>query len=137
MGAAATGPLHGRLGIVKAGALTIGFFTAWRYEENAEESEKTAMGDSSRSYLLGINDGTFTGTAWWHRADTGQTALRSSLSAGSTVTLNIYPEGEITTDDELITGTIVINAMTLNADKDSIIETEFTGRGTLTQTQVA
>ena len=76
--------------------------------------------------------GSFDG--FWDETDTlGQ----GSLSAGATVTLNLYPEG----DDSGATywsGDVIITSISYNASFDGIVEASFsfTGTGALTESTV-
>ena len=76
--------------------------------------------------------GSFDG--FWDETDTmGQGAL----SAGGTVTLNLYPEGDAS-GDTYWTGDAIITEIAYNASFDGIVEASFsfTGTGALTETTV-
>ena len=71
---------------------------------------------------------------FWDETDTtGQ----GSFDVGSTVTLNVYPEGA-TTGDMYYTGSAIVTGKTINATFDGMVEASFTlqGTGALSETTV-
>ena len=83
----------GSEGLVRVGATnTVAEVRSYSLEESADVVEKTAMGDSARSYLSTLTQFTASVDVFFDETDTAQTAL----SIGSTVTLEVYPEGAST-----------------------------------------
>jgi hypothetical protein len=84
----------GSEGTIKIGSDTLGELRSYSLESTAETIEDTSMGDSSRSYKVGLT--TFTGTAsvFFDETDTAQ----GNLDAGASITLEVYPEGADTGD---------------------------------------
>lgn len=123
----------GSEGTIKIGANTLGELRSYSLESTAETIEKTAMGDSARSYAVGLT--TFTGTAsvFFDETDTAQ----GTCDAGTSITLEVYPEGA-DSGDTYYTGTAIVTGRTINASFDGMVEMElsFQGTGGLTETTV-
>jgi predicted secreted protein len=121
----------GSEGTIKIGSDTLGELRSYSLESTAETIEDTSMGDSSRSYKVGLT--TFTGTAsvFFDETDTAQ----GNLDAGASITLEVYPEGA-DTGDTYYTGTAIVTGRTINASFDGMVEMEisFQGSGGLTET---
>ena len=118
---------HGKSGAVDFNSATLGNVTEWTYEEATDEFESTAMGDTAKSYIGGLTDGSGTVTCWWDSADTGQT----ELTVGASATLILYPRGNTSTYQKY-EGTATILSFSINSTKDSIISVTFNFRGKLT-----
>jgi len=120
----------GSEGTIKIGSDTVGELRSFSLESTAETIEDTSMGDTSRTYKVGLK--TFTGTAsvFFDETDAGQTAL----VAGAEITLNVYPEGA-TTGDTYYSGTAIVTGKTINSSFDGMVEAEisFQGTGALTE----
>ena len=123
----------GSEGTIKIGSDTLGELRSFSLESTAETIEDTSMGDTSRTYKVGLK--TFTGTAsvFFDETDTAQTAL----TAGAEITLNVYPEGA-TTGDTYYSGTAIVTGKTINSSFDGMVEMEisFQGNGALTESTV-
>jgi len=124
----------GSEGTVKSGANAIAEIRSYTITETADVLEDTTMGDSSRTYLASLK--TFTGSidCFWDETDTnGQLAL----DPGSSVTINIYPEGS-TSGDTYYTGTVLVTEKTVTASFDGMVEASFSfqGTGALSETTV-
>lgn len=124
---------HGNTGAVYEGANAVAEVTAWSYSENTELAPDTAMGDTAVSYVAsGIKDGSGSVTCHWDPSDTnGQEAL----DVGSTVTLNVYPEGNSSTD-VYYGGSVIINSIERSGDLNGIVQVVFSFQGVLTQATV-
>lgn len=125
----------GSEGTVKVSANAIAEIRSYTITETGDTIENSSMGDSSRTYLAGLK--TFSGSidCWWDETDTnGQLAL----DVGSTVTINIYPEGS-TSGDTYYTGSVIVTGKTITASFDGMVEASFTfqGTGALSETTVS
>jgi hypothetical protein len=102
--------------------------------ETADTLEDTTMGDTSRTYLASLK--TFTGSidCFWDETDTNG---QLTLDPGSTVTINIYPEGS-TSGDTYYTGSVIITEKSVTASYDGMVEASFSfqGTGALSETTV-
>ena len=123
----------GSEGTIKIGSDTLGELRSFSLESTAETIEDTSMGDTSRTYKVGLK--TFTGTAsvFFDETDTAQTAL----VAGAEITLNVYPEGA-SSGDTYYTGSAIVTGRTINSSFDGMVEAEisFQGTGALTESTV-
>ena len=123
----------GSEGTIKIGANTLGELRSFSLETTAETIEDTSMGDTSRTYKVGLK--TFTGTAsvFFDETDTAQTAL----VAGAEITLNVYPEGA-SSGDTYYTGSAIVTGRTINSSFDGMVEMEisYQGTGALTESTV-
>ena len=124
----------GSEGTIKIGTDVVGELRSFSLESTAETIEDTSMGDTNRSYKVGLK--TFTGTAsvYFDETDAGQILL----VAGAEITLNVYPEGA-TSGDTFYTGSAIVTGKTINSSFDGMVEAEisFQGSGALTESTVA
>lgn len=114
----------GSEGVIKVGANTVAEVRSYSLEESADVVEKTAMGDSSRSYLSTLTQFTASVDVFFDETDTAQTAL----SVGSTVTLEVYPEGT-STGDTYYNGSAIVTGFTRSASFDGLVEASVTLQG--------
>ena len=123
----------GSEGTIKVGSDTVGELRSFSLESTAETIEDTSMGDTSRTYKVGLK--TFTGTAsvFFDETDTAQNAL----VAGAEITLNVYPEGA-SSGDTYYSGSAIVTGRTINSSFDGMVEAEisFQGTGALTTSTV-
>lgn len=115
----------GSEGTIKVGSDTVGEIRSYSISETADTIEDTSMGDASRTYKTGLKSFTASVDVFWDEADTGQGAL----TVGSSVTLNVYPEGA-TTGDKYFTGSAIVTGLTVNGSFDGMVEASLTLQGT-------
>lgn len=124
----------GSEGTVKSGANAIAEIRSYTITETADTLEDTTMGDASRTYLASLK--TFTGSieCFWDETDTNG---QLTLDPGSTVTINVYPEGS-STGDKYYSGSVIITERTVTASFDGMVEASFSfqGTGALSETTV-
>lgn len=125
----------GSEGTVKVGVNAIAEIRSFSIEESADTLEDTTMGDGARTYKPSLT--TYTGTidVLWDETDTtGQGAL----TIGAAVTLNLYPEGDASSDT-YYTGAAIVTGRTINSSFDGLVEMSISvqGNGALSQTTVA
>ena len=114
----------GSEGVIKVGANTVAEVRSYSLEESADVVEKTAMGDSTRSYLSTLTQFTASVEVFFDETDTAQTAL----SVGSTVILEVYPEGT-STGDTYYNGSAIVTGFTKSASFDGLVEASITLQG--------
>ena len=114
----------GSEGVIKVGANTVAEVRSYSLEESADVVDKTAMGDSSRSYLSTLTQFTASVEVFFDETDTAQTAL----SVGSTVILEVYPEGT-STGDTYYNGSAIVTGFTKSASFDGLVEASITLQG--------
>lgn len=115
----------GSEGTIKVGSDTVGEIRSYSISETADTIEDTSMGDASRTFKTGLKSFTASVDVFWDETDTGQTAL----SVGSSVTLNVYPEGA-TTGDKYFSGSAIVTGLTVNGSFDGMVEASLTLQGT-------
>jgi len=124
----------GSEGTVKSGANAIAEIRSYTITETADTLEDTSMGDSSRTYLASLK--TFSGSieCFWDETDTNG---QLTLDPGSTVTINVYPEGS-SSGDTYYTGSVIITEKSITASFDGMVEASFSfqGTGALSETTV-
>jgi hypothetical protein len=124
----------GSEGTVKVGVNGILEIRSYSIEESADTLETSTMGDTARSYVPSLTTFTASVDVYWDETDsTGQGAL----SIGAEVTLNVYPEGDASTDT-YYTGSAIVTGVTRTASFDGLVEASITlqGTGALTESIV-
>ena len=124
----------GKDGVVKVGSNTVAETRSWSLSEEAETIENTAMGDAARTFEVGLKTWSVNVSAFWDETDTnGQVAM----AAGSSITLNLYPEGA-GAGDTYYSGTALITSTEKSAELDGMVEISFdaTGSGALSTATV-
>lgn len=126
---------HGNEGIVKVASNTIAEVQEWTYNEaDVAVLEKTSMGDTEAGYkAAGCKRGGGSINCLLDETDTnGQNAM----TAGASVTLNLYPEGA-GTGAIYWSGTAIIESVEIIGNKAGFEERNFTFKGVLTSGTVA
>jgi predicted secreted protein len=116
----------GSEGTVKIGSNAIAEIRTWSINQTADTIEDTTMGDSARTYQSSLNTWDGSVDVFWDETDTtGQGAC----TIGTSITLNVYPEGA-TTGDTYFSGTAIVTGITRTASFDGMIESSLTFKGT-------
>jgi predicted secreted protein len=125
---------RGSEGTVKSGANAIAEIRSYTITQSADTIEDTVMGDSARTYLSSLTSFSGSIECYWDETDTNG---QLTLDPGSTVTINIYPEGS-TSGDMYYTGSVIITEKSITASFDGMVEASFSfqGTGALTETTV-
>lgn len=124
----------GSEGLVKVGANTIAEVTAFSIEHTADMIEDTQLSDTDKTFVADKNSWSGSIECHWDETDsTGQGAM----TAGASVTLNLYPEGD-TSGDTYYTGTALITSISRSNGEGSTVTASFSfqGSGALTTTTV-
>tara|TARA_R110002153_G_scaffold51268_2_gene144155 strand:- start:2621 stop:3007 length:387 start_codon:yes stop_codon:yes gene_type:complete len=123
----------GSEGTIKIGSDTLGELRSFSLESTAETIEDTSMGDSARTYKVGLTAFTGTASVFFDETDTAQ----GNVDSGASITLNVYPEGD-TAGDTYYSGSAIVTGRTINSSFDGMVEMElsFQGSGALTETTV-
>lgn len=116
----------GSEGVIKSGANTVAEVRSYTVSETGDTIEDTSMGDASRTFKAGLKTWTASVEAFWDETDTSG---QGSFDVGSSVTLNVYPEGS-STGDVYYTGSALVTGKTINATFDGMVEASFTLQGT-------
>ena len=111
----------GSSGVVKVGTNTVAEVRSFTLDTTAELLEDTQITDTSKSFQVGKKGATASVECFWDETDTnGQIAI----AEGSSVALNLYPEGA-TSGDYYYSGTYLITANSVSVPTDGIIEATF------------
>ena len=111
----------GSSGLIKVGTNTVAEVRSFTLDTTAELLEDTTLTDTSKSFQVGKKGATASVECFWDETDTnGQIAL----AEGSSVTLNLYPEGA-DSGDYYYTGTFLVTANSVSVPTDGIIESTF------------
>ena len=124
----------GSEGYVKVGSNTVAEVRSYSIDESADVIESTTMGDSAKTFESSLTSFSGSLECYWDETDTsGQVAL----SNGSSVTLNLYPEGD-QSGDTYYSGTAIVTGKSVSGSHDGLIEASisFQGSGALTITTV-
>ena len=127
----------GSEGVVKIGANTLAELRSWEITETSDTIEDTTLSDTYRTYAAGLKAWSGRATAFWDETDTNGQMV---LTAGASVTLNVYPEGATpTTSETYYTGTALVTSVQLSAQTNGMVEAQFnfTGTGTLSRSTLA
>ena len=124
----------GSEGVVKIGTFTMAETRSYTLTETGDTIEDSVMGDSYRTFKTGMKSWTGSVVCFWDETESAQ----SALTVGASVTLNLYPEGNASTD-KYYTGTVLVTSIERSAAFDGMVEATFSfqGTGTLTQSTVA
>jgi hypothetical protein len=122
-------------GVVKLGANAVALVTGFSADVAHEMIDVTTLTDTSKQIMpAGKYSWNAQCECLWDETDTnGQLALETALTAGTSVTLNLYPEGA-TTGDKYLTGTAYVTSMGVSVSEGAAIKrtVAFAGTGALT-----
>lgn len=127
--------VSGNNGEVKIGTSLVAEVKSFDITETDNIIEDTAMGDTSKTYVSGLNEASGSITCHFDRTDTsGQEAM----TVGASVTLNLYPEGDSTGKRE-ISASALITSVGVSETINDIVERSFgfTVTGAVTHGTVA
>ena len=123
----------GREGLVKISSTTIGELRNYSLSHSSDVVEDSVIGDTYRTRLATMKTFSVSGDLYWDETDAGQLLI----TIGSSVLLNLYPEGA-TAGDVYYTGSAIVTKFDISASFDGIVEgaISFEGNGVLTVTSV-
>lgn len=127
--------VSGNNGEVKIGTDLVAEVKSFDITETDNIIEDTAMGDTAKTYVSGLNEASGSITCHFDKSDsTGQEAM----TIGASVTLNLYPEGDSTGNRE-ISATALITNVGVSETINDIVERSFsfTVTGAVTHGTVA
>ncbi|MEL0176782.1 MAG: hypothetical protein VW810_00595 [Pelagibacteraceae bacterium] len=124
---------HGKEGVVTAGGTAIGEVTGFTLETTADVVEDTALTDAAKTFVAGRTS--FSGTIDMHYDEAD--AQQETLTAGSSISFVVLPEGN-DTGDQSFSGSGIITGMSVSNGMDSIVgrSVTFQGTGALTKSTV-
>ena len=111
----------GSSGLIKVGTNTVAEVRSFTLDTTAELLEDTTLTDTSKTFQVGKKGATASVECFWDETDTnGQIAI----AEGSSVALNLYPEGA-DSGDYYYSGTWLITANSTSTPTDGMIEATF------------
>jgi predicted secreted protein len=118
----------GRDGLIRISSTTIGELRNYALTHTSDTVEDSVLGDTYRTRLASMKTWSASGDLYWDEGDAGQLLI----TIGSSVTLNLYPEGA-STGDVYYSGVAIVTQFNVSASFDGIIEGSiaFEGNGTL------
>lgn len=124
----------GNDGQVKIGANAVAEIVSFSLSESVNTADDSVLGDTSTSHIAGMKSWSGSVSCYW---DETNTTGQGAMTAGASVTLNLYPEGS-TSGDTYWTGTATITGIERSVSNDTIVQANFTftGNGALTSTTV-
>lgn len=124
----------GSEGLIKIGSTTVGELRSYTLEQTGDSIEDTSMGDSSRTYKVGLKGFSGSASLFFDETDAGQLLM----VVGSEITIKVFPEGA-TAGDKFYEGSAIVTAYNVSASFDGMVEAEmtFTGTGALSLSTAA
>jgi hypothetical protein len=124
---------HGKEGVVTAGGTAVGELTSFTIETTGDVVEDTQLSDSAKTFLAGRTS--FSGTLEMNYDETD--AQQETLTAGSSISFVLLPEGN-DTGDQSFSGTGIVTGMSINNAMDAVVSRSvtFQGTGALTKSTV-
>lgn len=118
----------GREGLVKISSTTIGELRNYALSHSSDTVEDSVIGDTYRTRLATMKTWSASGDLYWDETNAGQLLI----TIGSSVTLNLYPEGS-DTGDIYYSGGAIVTKFDISASFDGIVEGSiaFEGNGAL------
>jgi hypothetical protein len=118
----------GREGLIKLSSTTIGELRNYALTHSSDTVEDSVLGDTYRTRLASMKSFSVSGDLYWDETDAGQLLI----TIGSSVTLNLYPEGA-SVGDVYYSGAAIVTQFNVSASFDGIIEGQisFEGNGVL------
>ena len=117
----------GREGVVKLSSTTIGELRNYALAQSSDTVEDSTIGDTFRTRKATLKTWSVSGDLYWDLNDAGQVAL----TVGSSVTVNLYPQG--TTAATYYSGGGIVTKFDVSAAFDGMVEGSIAieGNGTL------
>jgi hypothetical protein len=111
----------GSEGVVKVGSNTVAEVKDWSFDETADTTEDTVMGDAARTRKATLTSASGSINAFWDETDT---AGQGALTAGTEVSMVLYPEG-VASLSTFYTIPAIITSVSRSATFDGMVETSF------------
>ena len=115
----------GSEGTIKIGSTVLGELRSYTLEQTSDTIEDTSMGDSVRTYKSGLKGSSGSASVFFDEADAGQLLC----TVGSSITLNLFPEGN-QSGDKFYAVDAIVTGYNVSASFDGMVEAEITFQGT-------
>jgi len=125
----------GSEGVVKVGSNTIAEVLDWSLNESADTIETTNLAATAKTYVAGKPGGSGSVSCHWDETDTSG---QGALTAGATVTLNVYPEGADSGDTYAAFSALITSIDRASGGGEGIVSAtfNFTASGAVTWSTV-
>jgi predicted secreted protein len=114
----------GSEGTIKIGSTVIGELRSYTLEQTGDTIEDTSMGDSVRTFKAGLKSSSGSASVFFDEADAGQLLC----TVGSSITLNVFPEGN-QSGDKFYAVDAIVTGYNVSASFDGMVEAEITFQG--------
>jgi predicted secreted protein len=115
----------GKEGFLRISAITVVQIRGYTLNHTSDTVEDTVIGDNYKTRKSTLKDWRISGDLFWDPVDAGANAL----TIGSTVTVEVYPQG-IATASRYYSGLCIVTSFDPNARHDGMVEVPFTAEGT-------
>jgi predicted secreted protein len=115
----------GSEGTIKIGSTVLGELRSYTLEQTSDTIEDTSMGDAVRTYKVGLKGSSGSASVFFDEADAGQLLC----TVGSSITLNLFPEGN-QNGDKFYAVDAIVTGYNVSASFDGMVEAEITFQGT-------
>ena len=115
----------GSEGTIKIGSTVLGELRSYTLEQTSDTIEDSSMGDEVRTYKAGLKASSGSASVYFDEADAGQILC----TVGSSITLNLFPEGN-TAGDKFYAVDAIVTGYNVSASFDGMVEAEITFQGT-------
>jgi hypothetical protein len=115
----------GSEGLIKIGTTVLGELRSYTLEQTSDTIEDSSMGDAVRTYKVGLKGSSGSASVYFDEADAGQLLC----TVGSSITLNLFPEGN-STGDKFYAVDAIVTGYNVSASFDGMVEAEITFQGT-------
>ena len=114
----------GSEGTIKIGSTVLGELRSYTLEQTSDTIEDSSMGDTVRTYKAGLKASSGSASVFFDEADAGQLLC----TVGSSITLNVFPEGN-TAGDKFYALDAIVTGYNVSASFDGMVEAEITFQG--------
>ena len=114
----------GSEGTIKIGSTVLGELRSYTLEQTSDTIEDSSMGDTVRTYKAGLKASSGSASVFFDEADAGQLLC----TVGSSITLNLFPEGN-TAGDKFYALDAIVTGYNISASFDGMVEAEITFQG--------
>lgn len=124
--------IQGHTGEVQIGNVVMTQVSGWTYRTSQPPLKYGVLGDINLQSVPGVRDNTGTVEGFYDTTDAQQTSVIAASEAGTTVSLQLYPEGDSSGNVEY-TGTVSIAEMDLSGRHGELVGFNFSFDGALTR----
>lgn len=128
--------IQGHTGEVQIADVAMASVSGWTYRTDQPPLEYGILGDINMQALPGARRNTGTVSGYYDPDDPQQTAVITASETGTTVSLQLYPEGDTSSNVEY-TGDVTVTDMELGGQHGEVVSFNFSFYGALTRGTVS